>query len=130
MQQLQPLRLVILGMHIESGTFNPQRSTEEDFHTLRGQDLMERYPFLEAPHNRDLCDGISWMPTVHFRAMPGGAVSAASYANMKAEMVNRLTELISAEPIDGIYFDIHGAMAVEGIDDAELDGYSASSASI
>ena len=121
-KKLNPkLRLAILGMHIESGTFSPLRSTEHDFYTLRSAAMMERYPFINDEQNTDLRNDIDWMPTVHFRAMPGGPITSTAYAVMKLEIIERLTELSSAAPLDGIYLDIHGAMTVVGIDDAELD---------
>jgi len=115
------LRLAILGIHIESGTFSPLRSTEDDFYTLKGKAMMERYLFVSSENNVDLRDNVEWLPTVHYRAMPGGAVTAEAYDMMKLEIVNRLKELVASAPLDGVYLDIHGAMTIEGFDDAELD---------
>lgn len=116
-----PLRLAILGMHIESGTFSPLRSNQNDFYTLREDAVMERYPFLNDQCNAHLSESIEWLPTVHFRAMPGGAVTSEAYDIMKSEIITRLVSLSQTNPLDGIYLDIHGAMTVENIDDAELD---------
>ncbi|WP_435893438.1 M81 family metallopeptidase [Oceaniferula spumae] len=113
---MKPIRLAIAGMHIESGTFSPLTTKAEDFLATRGEQLMDRYPFLED--RSDLADNIEWIPLVHFRAMPGGVVTAEAYQTMKGEILNRLRE---AGEIDGFYYDIHGAMSVENVDDAELD---------
>lgn len=107
-------RLAIAGIHIESSTFSPMRTRAEDFAATRGREMLERYPFLEEGEFRE----IEAVPLAHFRAIPGGQVTAAGYAAMKAEILARLDEVL---PVDGFYFDVHGAMAVEGLEDAEAD---------
>lgn len=108
-------RVAVAGMHIESGTFTPLRSRREDFFALRGEEMLSRYPFLEKPEFAE----IELLPLAHFRAMPGGMIAAAEYAAMKQEIIDRLCAL-EISP-DAYYFDVHGAMTVEGLDDAEAD---------
>nr|QIY76657.1 M81 family metallopeptidase [Streptomyces sp. RLB1-33] len=48
--------------------------------------------------------------------MPGGAVTAAAFAELSAELLRRLGELPRH---DGFWYGIHGAMTVEGVDDTE-----------
>lgn len=113
-----PIRLAIAGIHIESSTFSPLRTSARDFLSTRGQEMLDRYPFLLTPGFAD----ISPVPLAHFRAIPGGQVRRSCYESMKQEILDRLTD---AGRIDAFYFDIHGAMAVEGLDDAEADLLSA-----
>jgi microcystin degradation protein MlrC len=108
-------RVAVAGVHIESGTFSPLRSRAEDFLTLRGDEMCERYPFLSSESFADL----ELVPLVHFRAMPGGCLVAADYALMKEEIIERLRD--GAEGVDAFYFDVHGALSVEGLEDAEAD---------
>ena len=108
-------KVAVAGMHIESGTFTPLRTKREDFFTLRGVEMLERYPFLQSQEFAD----VELQPLVHFRAMPGGMIAAADYALMKQEIIDRLSALPKAP--DAFYFDVHGAMTVEGLDDAEAD---------
>ena len=103
-------RIAICGMAIESSTFSPHRSGAADFTVLRGHELLARYETLP--------DGVEWLPLVHARALPGGAVEREFYDAMKAEIVDRLRVAL---PLDGVYFDIHGAMTVVGLTDAEAD---------
>ena len=58
------------------------------------------------------------MPLVHARALPGGAVERAFYETIKAELLEGLRAAI---PVDGVFLDIHGAMSVVGMTDAEAD---------
>ena len=62
-------RVAVAGLHIESGTFSPLRSRAEDFLTLRGDEMCERYPFLSSESFADL----ELIPLVHFRALSGGS---------------------------------------------------------
>jgi microcystin degradation protein MlrC len=108
-------RVAVAGMHIESGTFTPLRSRREDFFTLRGDEMLSRYPFLVDAE----FSAMEMQPLVHFRAMPGGMIAAQDYAAMKREIIDRLCALHDAP--DAFFFDVHGAMTVEGLDDAEAD---------
>ncbi|MGI5152260.1 M81 family metallopeptidase [Plantactinospora sp. CA-294935] len=116
----RPLRIAIGGIHIESSTFSPHLSTADDFEVTRGDALLARYAWL-SPAQPWAAD-VEWLPLVHARALPGGAVDAASYDGWAAEIVDGLTRL---GPVDGVLLDIHGAMSVVGRTDAEGDLVSA-----
>ena len=77
---------------------------------VRGDDLLARYD--------DLPREVDWIPLVHARALPGGAVENDFYHAIKAELLERLR---GALPVDGVFLDIHGAMTVIGMADAEGD---------
>ena len=108
------LRVAIAGIHIEASTFSPLRTCQDDFIATRGAEMLARYPFLENPEFH----GIVAVPLAHFRALPGGQVRRECYESMKREILQRLAD---AFPIDAFYFDVHGAMTVEGLEDAEAD---------
>jgi microcystin degradation protein MlrC len=97
-------------MAIESSTFSPHRSSAADFTIVRGGELLARY--------EDLPRQVEWIPLVHARALPGGAVERDLYERIKAELLERLR---AALPLDGLFLDIHGAMSVVGMTDAEAD---------
>ncbi len=99
------------GIHIESSIFTPYVSEEKDFEILRGaQLLLARYPFLSEYE-----DIINPIGLIHARALPGGIVSRKFFDKWLFEFLERL----KSEEIDGVFFDIHGAMTVEGLEDAE-----------
>jgi len=103
-------RIAIGGIHIESSTFSPHRSGEADFTVVRGDELLARYDYLPSH--------VAWLPIVHARALPGGAVETDFYASIKDELLRGLR---AALPLDGVFLDIHGAMSVVGMTDAEGD---------
>src|SRR4051812_29796328 len=111
------LRIGIGGIAIESSTFSPLPSTLDDFTILRGEELGTRYPFMPGWAFRGR-DDIAWLPCLYARSLPGGPVTAAAYAAMRGELLDRLRAVL---PLDGFYLDLHGAMTVLGLDDAEAD---------
>ena len=114
----RPLRIAVTGLHIESSTFSPHRSTAEDFEVTRGEALLARYAWLGPERDPELTDGVEWLPVLHARALPGGVVEREAYDGWRDEILARTTDL---GPVDGVLLDIHGAMTVEGLDDAEAD---------
>jgi microcystin degradation protein MlrC len=109
-----PLRVAIGGIHIESSTFSPHLSTADDFEVTRGDRLLARYSWLTEPWASE----VEWIPLVHARALPGGAVEPTAYEAWETEIVQKLA---AAGPLDGMLLDFHGAMSVAGRDDAEGD---------
>lgn len=75
---------------------------------------MDRYNWLDE----DWARSVEWVPILLARALPGGVVDVVAYEKWKSEILAGLAE---AGPLDGLFFDIHGAMTVEGYDDAEGD---------
>ncbi|MDZ4719640.1 MAG: M81 family metallopeptidase [Roseiflexaceae bacterium] len=114
---MKQYRIGIGGIAIESSTFSPLTSTMDDFTILRGAELIARYPFMPNWKFRDRTD-LVWLPCLHARAIPGGPVVQQCYEDMKAELLDCVRAVL---PLDGFYFDIHGAMNVLGMDDAEAD---------
>ncbi|MBB6565522.1 M81 family metallopeptidase [Kribbella sandramycini] len=108
------MRIGIAGVAIESSTFSPHRAGLADFDVRRGDELLARYDFLSS----GWAAGVEWVPLVHARSLPGGAVVGEVYEGFAAEIVERIG---SAGPLDGLFFDIHGAMSVVGRVDAEAD---------
>lgn len=113
-------RIAVGGIHTECSTSSSVLMQPEDFRVLRGPDLLahEYFDFLEA-------EGVEHLPLLHARAVPGGPLARATYEGFKAEFLERLKATL---PIDGLYLAMHGAMNVEGMDDAEGDWISAARA--
>lgn len=106
--------IAIAGLGIESSTFSPARTLAPAFHPQRGDEILARYPFL-AP-GTELRAAATWHGALLGKALPGGVVTAEAYAALADELIDRLAAM---PPLDGLWYDIHGAMTVEGIDDAE-----------
>ncbi len=109
-------RIAICGLAIESSTFSPAKSGIEAFRTRRGDPVFSYYPFLaNGTPDRKRAE---WIPTLRGHAIPGGIVTREAYESLVNETLDSLKE---HKPYDGIFFDIHGAMSVEGLDDPEGD---------
>ena len=109
-------RIAIAGLGIESSTFSPAVTHEEAFHARYGPEVFNAYPFMMAVS--PLRKQAVWLPAIVGKSLPGGAVTRQAYESL----VNKtLDSLRKYGPYDGLYFDIHGAMSVQGLDDPEGD---------
>ena len=109
-------RIAIAGLAIESSTFSPALTNEEAFHARTGDDVFTFYPFLSADSlNRSRAN---WLPTLRGHALPGGIVTREAYESLVTKTLDMLQKNL---PYDGLFFDIHGAMSVVGLDDPEGD---------
>ena len=106
--------IAVAGLGIEASTFSPARTCAEAFHPLRGAEVFTRYPFMAA--GEPLRESAEWHGALVGKSLPGGMVTASAFAELSDEIVDRL---LAMPQLDGIWYDIHGAMSVEGIDDAE-----------
>ncbi len=109
-------RVAICGLAIESSTFSPAQSGVEAFRTRRGDEVFTYYPFL-SPDSVDRNRAL-WFPALRGHAIPGGIVTREAYESLVNETLEMLKKNL---PYDGIFFDIHGAMSVVGLDDPEGD---------
>ena len=109
----EPKRVAFGGIIIECSTYTPILSRMEDFQVRRGRELgdmpffsqLKKYPY-------------PFQPTLFATAVPGGPVEAQTYQKLKAEFLQRIRDLL---PLDGLYLAMHGAMSVEGMQDADGD---------
>ena len=109
-------RIAIAGLAIESSTFSPALTHEEAFHAKAGTDVFSYYPFLSPDSlNRKRA---KWIPTLKGHALPGGIVTRKAYESLVTKTLDMLKKNM---PYDGVFFDIHGAMSVVGLDDPEGD---------
>uniref|UniRef100_UPI003217AF0A M81 family metallopeptidase n=1 Tax=uncultured Draconibacterium sp. TaxID=1573823 RepID=UPI003217AF0A len=108
-------RVAIAGLAIESSTFSPAQSDIEAFHANRGEEILSIYPFYS---DSSLMSRAEWFPALHGHALPGGIVKREAYETLVKETLDRLKKNM---PYDGLFFDIHGAMSVVGLDDPEGD---------
>ncbi len=109
-------RIAIAGLAIESSTFSPALTHEPAFKAKVDSNIFKAYPFLAS--DSALRKNANWFPTLQAHALPGGTVTREAYESL----VNQTLERLKANlPYDGLFFDIHGAMSVVGMDDPEGD---------
>jgi microcystin degradation protein MlrC len=107
------MRIAIGGISSENSNFSPLPTTLDDFTVFTGQALLAsgRYPFLHELN-------AEFAPTLFAHSLPGGEIKVAAYNTLKQGIINRLA---TAGALDGVYLDLHGAMKVQGMEDAEAD---------
>lgn len=111
--------IAIAGLSCENSTFTPSRTRAAAFHPKRGQEITDYYSFLHP--GTELGDKARWKGALIGHALPGGMVERASFEELSAEIINRLSDICQSleHALDGLWFDIHGAMYVEGFEDVE-----------
>lgn len=109
-------KIAIAGLAIESSTFSPAKTEAEAFLARLGNAVFDYYPFLKegSPQRK----AAQWAPTLRGHALPGGIVTRKAYDSLVGKTLSLLANEL---PLDGLFFDIHGAMSVEGLDDPEGD---------
>lgn len=111
------MRIAVTGLHTECSTYNPVTIPAHAFRQLRGAGL------LDDPYFAFLRDYPgTYVPLLHARAVPGGPVDRVAYEAFRTEILDGLAHAL---PLDGVYLAMHGAMFVEGMEDAEGDFISA-----
>ena len=103
-------RVAIGGLHTECSSYSPVYQTQADFTRMEGATLIDTVPFDFKAH--DLLP----VPLFHDRSVPGGPVTAETFASQRADFMNALR---AALPLDGVLLLMHGAMFVPGTDDPE-----------
>ncbi|KAL7628335.1 hypothetical protein AAE478_002536 [Parahypoxylon ruwenzoriense] len=111
--------IAIAGLACETSTFTPSRTLAPAFQPRRGAEIIEKYPFIQR--GTPLGEAAEWRGALIGHALPGGIVTREAFESLSAEIVSRLTQIVASENLDGLWFDIHGAMCVEELDDAEYE---------
>jgi microcystin degradation protein MlrC len=110
------MRIAIVGMVHETNTFALEEHDKPDAPTRYGQDVLDQaHPrsyiggFAEAALKRP---GVELVPIldVSFFRHKGGMVHASVFEYFRDRILQMLEEAL---PLDGVYFPLHGAMAVE-----------------
>lgn len=107
------LRIAYGGIAVECSTYSRLRTRMDEFTILRDAELTAspRFQFLKRYP-------VTFMPTLVASAVPGGPIERKTYDTIKAEFLKRLEALL---PLHGLYLPMHGAMFVDGMQDAEAD---------
>lgn len=124
----RPRKIVVGGFIHETNTFSPTPTTYDDF-ALAGEfpPLLVGADILKALRGtNDALAGFAaaaerdgkWRlaPTFWCAAAPSRAVPNEVFERLAKQLMDNIA---AALPADGIFLDLHGAMAVEGFDDGE-----------
>ena len=109
-----PIRILTAGIAHESNSFNPVLTTEKNFIVNRGNSILENQDW--ATYLKG--EAVEIIPVIHTHANPSGTVSKTTYESFKNEILDAIKK---AGKMDGIYLDMHGALNVEGYEDAQVD---------
>ena len=106
------MKVAVGGIAVECCTFSPLPTRLEDLTILREDLLLAQYPFLGWYNDMEK------VPLLRAKATPGGSLEPEVYSQIKSEFLEGLEQ---DAPWDGVYLDMHGALHVYGMEDAEGD---------
>lgn len=123
--------IAIAGLAIETSTFHPGRTQAPAFHAQKGTAAIAAYHHAVLHHNPlddsgSLAQKANWHGALTGHALPGGTVTLAAFEALTTDLLARLKTIVAEcdekkgkPPLDGLWLDIHGAMCVETLTDAE-----------
>lgn len=112
--------IAIAGLAIETSTFHSGRTSAEAFHPRRGTAEITSYHAAVLGEGTPLSTAANWVGALIGHSLPGGAVSPEAYEELEKDLLSRLQEIVDSHAgLDGLWLDIHGAMCVVGLRDAE-----------
>jgi microcystin degradation protein MlrC len=105
-------RIFVTGISQESNSFNPLKSTYDDFVITKGS------KFREMPGPKTLIDaGYEVIESVWARAVPGGTLKFEDFMIIVSEMLEPLVNDVKG--FDGVFLPLHGALDVEHVGSGE-----------
>jgi microcystin degradation protein MlrC len=113
------LRIAVGGIYHETHTLAVPRTGLADFAFYRGAEILETYrgTRTELGGCIDAAGDLELVPLLYATTAPSGLIERAVYEVAAAELVAGLHR---AQP-DALFLVLHGAMVVEGMNDAEGD---------
>jgi microcystin degradation protein MlrC len=123
-------RIAIGGFLHESHSFAPHPTTFADF--LRpagfpplseGDEMLVAVRGTSVPSAGALAvadsEGVEIVPLAWSLANPAGPIQDEAFERIAALICAQLSRAVQAEPLDGVYLDLHGAAVVDSFPDAE-----------
>jgi microcystin degradation protein MlrC len=114
-------RILVASIFHEAHSFSPLLTFESSFVVMRGAALLKKAETsasgLGGAVRRLIAMNATPIPVLSAVAPPGGLIEDGIYEAFRAEI---LSAAIAERP-DGIYLDLHGAIASQSIDDCEGD---------
>lgn len=109
------MRVAVGGVWHETNSFAAERTGRDRFEVHEGASILEAFRGTRTPIGGFLDGGLAIVPTLYASATPSGLVERAAFE----ELAGRLVERVAREKPDGLLLDLHGAMVVDGLDEAE-----------
>lgn len=107
------MRIGVAGIYHETNSFSVEHNDKPDVPMHWGQEVLEQaHPksyiggFVEGMKRPD----VELIPIANVHFTRGGMIHADVFEHYRGIIINGLRE---AQPLDGVYFALHGAMAVE-----------------
>jgi microcystin degradation protein MlrC len=123
-------RIAVGGFQHETNTFAPTKATFEDFvrpgawpGLTRGEALVDAVAGMNIPIAGFVAAagelGLELHPLSWAQATPSAVVTRDAYERIAGQILDDLRGSLATGELDGVYLDLHGAMATEHLEDGE-----------
>ena len=89
--------IAVAGLACETSTFTPSRTLAPAFHPQRGEEIIDKYAFIRP--GTLLGDAVQWKGALIGHAMPGGVVTRGSFDELADEIIDRVSGICAAGPL-------------------------------
>ncbi len=124
------MKIAVAGFQHETNTFSDVTTARADFDApggwppfSRGSGVLAMLQGAGAPMAGAIGEAeaqdITLVPLLWCIALPSGPVEDAAFEDIAGELERRLVEALEGGDVDGLYLDLHGAMATPAFPDAE-----------
>ena len=104
-------KIFICGISTECCSYSTLTQNKDDFEVISNKKLLEHIDF-----NFDQYKNFNIIPNKFYRSVPGGPINKNFFINTVKNIIKDIAKQAS---LDGIFFVMHGAMYVKGINDPE-----------
>jgi len=112
-QKDQKLRIFTCGIRHESNTFSTFQTTDENFTVQEGSEVLKEKRWARYLEKQE----VEIIPSLHAYAWPSGVVKKATFERYMNTILEKARE---TKNVDGVFLDMHGALHVEGYEDAQV----------
>ena len=116
------MRIGVASVMQETNTFSVRPCRWEDFTTAVGSEAARRLHGTNSEFAGALAAlsglGVEAVPVFYAWAMPSGRLEGETFQRLAGELARTVA---GARPLDGLVLSLHGAMATDDFDDADLE---------
>lgn len=112
-------RIIVGGFFQETNDFHPNDTEYNQFNVVVGKDIInpDNGVMGGAVHALLQCDDMDIVPSYSATMGAGGTITDACFEQISTELLTSLTDNLAG--VDGVYLNLHGAMAAESEKDPE-----------
>lgn len=107
------MKILVGCFYHETNTFNPEPTTVEDFILVEGEDMLNRLGSTSEFRKNN----VDILPSIYATGLSSGIVKKETFEYFLNKIISQLK---TADELDGVWLHLHGSMIVEEVGSGEL----------